>query len=221
MMKIAVACNTFDVFRTGRRDLLMDTLASIPREQCHSFTLLTCGSSDQTDMLVAELGGIVDNGGSKAWYGMQRCIEHALATEPDIVVLSADDIEYHPGWLSRLVSFWQAAPDNVKLASLFIENYDYPWATVNEAVEIGGERVLMRESVPGASWSFRARDVHLILPIPELSPGEDLARCRILRQQGYRLAQLDLATHAGERQSAWQNMSWAQHPPLDRQKWGL
>lgn len=222
-MKIAVAVNTFQVFATNRRDLLMDTLASIEPylDALHSFTLLTCGSSDQTDMLVHELGGIVDMGGSAAWYAMQRCIEHALASEPDIVVFSADDLVYHPGWLERLAAFWQAAPNDVKLTSLFIEDYDYPWATVHEALDIGGERALIRDSAPGASWSFRASDARLILPIPQVSPGEDLQRCAALRSQGHRMAQIDLCEHRGERRSAWTNMSWAHHPPLDRAKWGL
>lgn len=221
-MKVVIGLWAWNVYKFHRLPLLERTLASIERAE-HPYELipLTNGSTDATDKYIRQLGGIVDNGNSQIWYAMQRLVEAALERNPDLIVLSADDIEYVDGWLARLVSFVEAAPDDVKLTSQFIEAFDYPWAAVQEAVEYGGERALIRNSVPGASWAFRASDANLILPIPEKMPGEDLEVSARLRSQGYRLAQLDLGEHIGERQSCWQNMSWKHHPPLDRAKWGL
>lgn len=218
---ISVGLLTFNQFRTHRDGLFRNTLASIQAETHeHTLDIVTNGSTDRTDVVVRKLGGIVDNTNSAAWYGMERAIQTALSHAPDIVVLSADDLTYHAGWMDRLSAFWQAAPEDIVLASLFLEGV-WEWNTVTDAVDIGGQRVLIRTSLPSASWSFRARDVDKILPLERTSPGEDLALCRSLRANGYRLAALDLAEHSGARQSAWGNRSFEYEQPLDRQKWGI
>jgi hypothetical protein len=58
-------------------------------------------------------------------------------------------------------------------------------------------------------------------PLEHTTGGEDGAACRKLRENGYRLAALDLAEHIGEEQSAWGNMSYRRAKPLDREKWGI
>ena len=218
---ISVGLLTYNQFRTGRDALFRDTLASIEAEEHpHTLDIVTNGSTDRTDVVVRTLGGIVDNRNAAAWYGMELAISAALSHDPDIVVFSADDLAYHAGWMDALAAFWDAAPDDIVLATLFLEG-QFGWNTVTDALAIGPERVLIRESIPGASLSFRARDRSKILPLERIMPGEDLALCRKLRAQSYRLAALDLAEHAGREVSAWQNMSWTYEQPLDREKWGL
>lgn len=223
-MKVSCALLTWNQFRTGRHDLFKSTLYSLRSGFPYSLDVLTNGSTDRTDLEVLTLGGTVDNTNSACWYGMQRCIELALSHEPDIVVFSADDITYHPGWHERLIDFWQHAPDDIKLVSLFIEE-GWPWNTVREARDVGSERVLIRDSCPGASWSFRASDAHLVLPIPQQSPGEDHLVNQRIKDAGYVLGQLDLAEHSGARQSAWGNKSSFRPDtvPVEtiKAKWGI
>lgn len=219
-MRVDAAVLTFNVYRTDRLPFFEATVASIRAAGIEPL-VVTNGSSDQTDLLVRrQPRHLVDNGNSAAWYGMELAMRGVLETQPDIVVFSADDITYEPYWCERLIDFWQHAPADVKLATLFLEGV-WQWNTVTEAIDCGGERALIRNSVPGASWSFRASDVDLILPLPQIQPGEDLAVCERLRGQGYRLAALDLAAHEGARNSAWGNMSWTYEQPLDRKKWGV
>lgn len=224
-LKISAALLTWNQYRTGRHELFKSTLYSLRSGFPYSLDVLTNGSTDRTDLEVLTLGGTVDNTNSACWYGMQRCIELALSHEPDIVVFSADDITYKDGWHERLIDFWQHAPDDIKLASLFIEPEWTQWNRVTEAHDIGSERVLIRDSVPGASWSFRASDTHLVLPIPTISPGEDLEVSRRIRAAGYRLAQLDLASHDGEAVSAWGNRSHLRSDMIPahvvKAKWGI
>lgn len=218
---IGVGLLTYNQFRTKRHNFFRDTLASIDAEtHPHTLDIVTNGSTDRTDVVVRKLGGIVDNRNSAAWYGMERAINAALAHQPDIVVLSADDLAYQAGWMDALAAFWDAAPDDVVLAGCFLENC-WAWNTIVDTVEYGGVRALIRTSVPSASWTFRARDAALILPMERTSPGEDIACCRRLLAHGYRLAQLDLATHTGAFQSAWGNRSEDYAIPLDREKWGF
>jgi len=162
----------------------------------------------------------VDDGDTIIAYGMQRAIEAALDHEPDIVLFSADDITYVRDWLPRLVRFWQAAPDDVKLATLYLEP-EWDWNRPLGAADIGGERVLFRASVPGGCWSFRATDWPLIGPIPQKMPGEDLDICQRLRAARYRLAALDLGSHEGRHVSAWGNRSEDYAKPLNARAWGF
>lgn len=221
-MTIGVGVLTFNVLKTGRAGYLASTLSSI-RAAGIEPVVLTNGSVDQTDKLVRECPrGIVDNRNSAMWYGMTRAIEAVLAEDaPSVVVFSADDITYKDGWLERLERFWSAASDEIILAGLFLEDL-WNWNQIQRADDIGGERVLIRDSVPSATWSFRARDWPIIADaIPQRSPGEDLETCQKLRALGYELAQLDLATHAGMFQSAWGNRSQDYAKPLNRAEWGF
>lgn len=224
-MNIVPAVLTWDVHRTGRFEFLQRTLASIRAEGIEPL-LITNGSSDGTDKFVlAQPRGIVENSNPKMFWGATVAILAAIDAGADVVVLSADDIEYKPGWLSKLRAFWEAAPDNLVLAGGFLEPV-YPWAEIKGAVEYGGVRALVRDSVPSASWTFRARDWDIIKHRPTgtvypQSPGEDLETCKMLRALGKTLVQLDLAEHIGERQSSWSNESWKIAQPLDRKAWGF
>ena len=120
----------------------------------------------------------------------------------------------------KLAAFWQDAPEEVKLCSLILEPV-YPWNTIRGTLDAGGLRALLRDSVGGCSWSFRASDWPTIGPLPQVMPGEDLQICQKLVSQGYYLAALDLGEHVGEKVSAWLNESWKYAQPLDRARWGV
>src|SRR5690348_16569500 len=122
LMNISVGLLTYNQFLTGRQNLFQQTLASITAESFpHTLDIVTNGSTDRTDVVVRKLGGTVDNTNAAAWYGMELGIRLALAHDPDIVVLSADDLAYHPGWMEKLATFWDDAPDDIVLATLHIE----------------------------------------------------------------------------------------------------
>lgn len=219
-MRIAAAMLTWNMHATGRADMFATTYDSLVAGGPDAFTLVTNGSTDGTQDDVRRLGGIVDDTRSEIWYGVSVALHWALRQGCEIVLFSADDIRYLPDWRERLLSFWSDAPESLKLASLFLEP-EWDWNRPYAAADIGGERVLLRESAPGASWTFRARDWRHIGPVPMRSPGEDLLVCQRLRAAGCDIAQLELAEHIGEAASAWGNQSHLSARPLDRARWGL
>ena len=218
--RLSVAMLTFNIFKSQREQFFYRAWASLDDgEYPLTKRLITNGSTDGTQDLVASLGGIVDDTDTRICYGMQRGIEWAV-TQGDIVLFSADDMTYKPGWARRLMAFWNDAPDEVAIATLFLEDC-WPWNTVRGVLEAGGERALIRDSVPGGCWSFRAQDWLLIGPIPQVMPGEDHAIIQKLEAAGYIFAALDLAEHTGLEHSAWNNQSHTWSTPLDRARWGV
>jgi hypothetical protein len=219
-VRIAAAILTFDIYRTGREALFHTTLQSLSAGPPDALTVVTAGSTDGTETLVRDLGGIVDPSRSDIWFGETVAIEWCLQQAPDIVLFSNDDILYAPDWRPRLSAFWQAAPADVLLVSLIMEP-SWPWNTVYDARTIGSERVLLRENAPSAAWSFRARDWRRIGPIPQQKLGSDVTVSRRLRRRSFHLGQLELAQHLGEARSTYGNASWQSAQPLDRVRWGL
>lgn len=212
-MNVAVAVLTFN-----RLHLLKRTLTSMNAAPGHPFRrVVVDGGSDSPEQraFVASLPGSYQFP-SKVSVGrsMNMAIDLAEATKPEIIVFSADDYEYRPDWLAKLVRFWKAAPNDIGLATLNWEP-DYAWNTVLDHTVIGAQQVLIRNTVPGSSWSFRAKDWKWIIgPMEDRTGGEDLTVCRSLQASGYRLAALDLTNHIGERESAWGNQSWRLANPL-------
>lgn len=212
-MKVAVAVLTFN-----RLGLLRRTLASLDagaEGMAFDQVVVDGGSSDQDQRDYVstlphyyQFANQVTVGAS-----MSKAIELALRFGPDIVVFTADDYDFRSDWLSRLVSFWQAAPAEVALCCLNWEP-SYPWNAVEQDLVIGGQRALIRASVPGSSWSFRAADWPAIGPIADKTGGEDHEVNQRLRAAGRWLAALDLTLHTGERVSAWGNQSWKIARPL-------
>ena len=212
-LTVCVAVLTFNRFH-----LLRQTLASMDAAPGYAFrrVLVDGGSSDdqQRAWVAHQPDSYVFEGKVSVGHSMNTAIDLAVGTGAGLIVFSADDYEYRPGWLARLVNFWQAAPADVGLAALNWEP-DYPWNTVLEEVVIGGERTLMRATLPGSSWSFPVPYWRQIVgPLEDRTGGEDLAVCRSLLAGGYRLAALDLTEHIGERESAWGNKSWERAQPL-------
>lgn len=217
-MKIGVGLLTFDHIRTGRSQDFHRTLDSISRERPDQLVVLTNGSTDGTERVVEEMGGIVDDTDSRIFYGNTRLIEELR--DNDLIILSADDLEYKEGWLERVASFMEVAPPHLALASAYLEPI-WAWNTPRRTVTYGGQKALIRDSVCGSSWIFRSEDWDWIGPFPEQMPGEDLIVCQKLAHLGKKMAALDLSEHIGEERSAWGNQSHLTAEPFDREKWGL
>lgn len=222
-MYVSVGMLIWDIYRTGRVDYCRRTLSSLALGgEPFNLNIVTNGSTDGTNELVERLGGTVfdESYPNAMWFGWEQAMLKAAEDESDIIVFTADDIEYQPGWIQKLRDFWDNAPDDIKVLTLFLE-MDWAWNTIRERVEYGGVPALIRDSCPSASWSFRRKDLDLMVPVPQQSPGEDHAVIGRLRDQGYRVAQCNLAEHIGEKNSAWGNKSWEYGKPVDRELWNI
>ena len=150
----------------------------------------------------------------------------ALVDRPagDIVVLSDDDVNWSILAARTLTRFWAAAPDDLAILSCLLEP-DWPWNKPVGLIECGGVKALERASAPAAAWTFRLRDWDKIGPLKESldGDGEDFDACKRLRAAGYRVAQIDLATHIGDGYSLLGNdeARGTAGRPLDLEKWGL
>lgn len=209
IMTVAVGLLTFNRFHLLRHTLESIEGAGYPFD----LELVDGGSANPAQRaFVGGCGGVclsIPTVGESMNVVIGRCLEHG----PDVVVFSADDYAYRPGWLRRLMAFWRAAPADIVLASLNWEP-SYAWNQVSEVLDVADETALIRASAPGSSWSFRADDWRMIGPIASKTGGEDLEVCARLRANGFRLAALDLSEHIGERESAWGNQSWTVAQPL-------
>lgn len=209
-LSVAVGVLTFNRFH-----LLQRTLASLRANAGFPFDLVLVdgGSASPAQREYVQAQGGECLAIPTVGESMNVVVDRCLGFEPDLVIFSADDYEYKPRWLARLVAFWQAAPADVALCSLNWEPA-YSWNQVLDVVQVAGERALLRATVPGSSWSFWAADWPRIGPLPHVTGGEDLAVCRLLQTAGRRLAALDLSDHIGARESAWGNRSWTVAKPL-------
>lgn len=218
-LRLAIALLTWN-----RKALFECTYNSLRRPAIWPFTwhIVDQGSTDGTAELVKTYGGLINQDGNRTiGHGMNLVIGAALQTKPDIVLFTADDYEYKTRALNRLMAFWQNAPTDVAIVSCNLEP-DYPWNQPQGVIEAGGQRALIRATVPGSNWSFRATDWPIIGPIREATgDGEDLEVCHRLTAAGYKLCALDLCNHIGEHLSTWGNRSWQNALPLDRVKWGI
>lgn len=141
-------------------------------------------------------------------------------------VWSDDDMVWSEGSEAKLLRFWSAArSSDIAIVAGLLEPV-WHWNTPREAVEHGGVRVLVRDSAPGAAWTFgNPRFIDLGCGhTPELWRfGYDYESCRILRERGVKVAQIDLAEHVGWGFSTHGNDAneHVDGRPLDRDKWGV
>lgn len=232
-MKVAVVVRTWNVVEHHREALLLRTLDSIQHAGHEATYLLLDNGSDDTTVDYLRLercaGTIGDFqllrrstsspfGRGKPGLGVNAAVAAALHTGPDLVCFSDDDVEWASGWLRPVVQFFERAPGDVVLLSGLMEPV-WEWNGPTGVVEAGGVRALVRDSVPGASWMFRAEDWAKIGPVAE-DRTHDVAGCKRLRQHGYRMAALDLAEHIGYAQSTLGN-TVASGKPVDREEWGI
>lgn len=217
-MKVAAAVLTFNPVRNGRLGLLADALRTLKAEADEVY-LIDNGSTDGFDWKVSYRNTGASTT-SAAGTNLQARV--LAATDADVCVLSDDDMCWAPGWRTRLEAWWLAAPDDVWLTGCHIEP-DFPWNTIDDdAVTFGGVRGLWRQSTGAASWSYRRTRHHDIFPIPQALQGHgDVPACERIRSEGGRIAQIDLATHAGHGCSTWGNRTvelygWDTGPALER-----
>lgn len=228
---IHVGVLTYNVIRSLRDELLEQTLDSVERAfqpVGARLYLLDNGSDDGSDHDLATPGWFYHRrpGATSTTPGAGRNALMALmAPEPDdIVVLSDDDILWHPCAGASLRMFWDDPDNRITLASGLLEP-EYPWSKPIEAVTVGGLTGLIRPSLPAAAWTFRARDWDKIGPLKETveGDGEDFAACKKLWRDGALLLALDLCTHIGEGYSQMGNDEARRFGgrPIDRSDWGL
>jgi len=138
-------------------------------------------------------------------------------------VWSDDDMLWRPGAEEKLRLFWAEAPKSIAIVSGLLEPV-WHWNTPRETVEYGGVRALVRDSAPGAAWTFGRT---CPIPIPCRSElhdfGCDYESCKLLRSRGFKVAQMDLADHIGWGYSTHGNDAneHVDGRPLDREKWGV
>jgi hypothetical protein len=135
----------------------------------------------------------------------------------DVVVLSDDDMEWKVGASEVIEAIWNNPSDKLVIVCGLLEPV-WHWNTPRRTQECGGVNVLVRDSCPGAAWTFRWKDEEKIFPV-KADFGYDVDTCRRLVAEGYEVAQVDLAEHAGWGASTHGNEALAAGQPLDRDKW--
>lgn len=219
-MKLAACVLTYRAISTGRLDLLRDTLSGL--KEAGQVFLLDNGSDDGSADLVASWGGVVNKGPlHTSGHGTNMAARILAATDADLCVLSDDDMAWPEGWADKLTAWWSDAPDDLWLTGCHLEP-DFPWNEITGTAEYGGQRGLIRTSTGAASWSYRRSSTGQIFPIPQQVQGwGDVPACDRIAELGGRIAQLDLAEHAGQGMSTWGNKSeqkygWELEPVRER-----
>lgn len=246
-MHVAVGITTFNPISNMRFDLLEETVDSVVTAfGAGSVVLLDNGSTDGSTAALRERSDvrvIVRGAAENTTPGAGRNVlyRHLRAMEPDICVFSDDDMRWLPGARERIESFWRGQPPySVAAGSIMILGGllepVYPWNTPRARVESGGVSAVIRDSTPGAAWSFRPpmpRHDHLVEMgiVPDDGQcdtfypgfGYDYEHCRALGRVGLRVAQCDLAEHLGWEASTHGNeaIEDVRTKPLDRARWGV
>lgn len=168
--------------------------------------------------------------------GHEAVVDHGLAGGeepvdhlPRYYVWSDDDMEWREGAQAKLTHFWSDPPEGVRIVSGLLEPV-WHWNTPRRTVEGGGVKVLVRDSAPGAAWTFQRPPFNLLRPGTVKEQGDELWRfgydyelSKMLREQGVEVAQIDLAEHRGWGASTHGNeaIEAPETKPLDRDKWGV
>jgi GT2 family glycosyltransferase len=221
-LRVAVGVLTHNVYKHDRFDLLRNTLKSLQQTEvpfdCY---VVDNHSTDGTEAYVEALGGhLCRDAVFTCGHGMNVTMQILADSGADLCVFSNDDIEWHEGYLEKLTAFWSEAPDDLLVCSGHLEPV-YFWNTPRHPITCGGVTALVRDTAPGGTWTFRVKDWPTIGPVPETHGEDDVPTCYRLTQQGYLVAQMDVATHVGEDASTWGNGSYLHAQPLDRKQWGL
>lgn len=215
-MRVAAVVLTYNQIASERRDLFQQTLDSLlaTRDPHVALSLFVVDNSsdDGTDKIVAELGGYCSTDGiTTCGHGTNLAARVGVGAGADLVVLSDDDMVWRPGWLEQLRAWWSRSPADIILTGCHLEP-EFPWNEISAAATYGKVRGLIRRSTGAASWSFRPNAWKLIGPIPEQQQGVgDVPACHRLVERGLRIAQLDLADHAGIGRSSWGNKTEAMY----------
>lgn len=225
-MKVAAAILTYNHISTGRESLFEETFASIQqigddRNIEFQLYIVDNGSTDGTEFKVRELGGFCSQASNTtSGHGTNLCARVLGSSGADLNVLSDDDMAWRDGWCADLIDWYAELPPDVVLTGCHLEP-EFPWNEVRGTIDSGGRTGLVRASTGAASWSFRNGDWPKIGPVPQQVQGwGDVPACERVWSRGLRIAQIDLAEHAGQFASTWGNPPNA-NVSLDREKWGL
>lgn len=203
-MRVVACVLTFNPTRYDRLDLLRETVASL--READEVWVVDNGSTDGTDWTGLPVKHHNLSGLTTSGMGTNLCARVCLGAAADLCVLSDDDMHWRSGWRETLEAWWTAAPDDLALTGCHLEA-DYPWNTRNGTLTCGETAGVLRVSTGAASWTFPADRWPSIGPIPQQVQGSgDVPACERLHDRGYRIAQLDLAEHRGEK-SIWGNQT--------------
>lgn len=219
-MKIAAGILCWNQTKNEREGLFDDCYKSLKEADPDILVVADNGSTDGT----AERIGSLPEGicfprlagfphANTCGYGMNKLAATLLTHEPDLIVLSNDDIVWQADSMQRLRNLWAEIPEDVKIISGLVEpTFRHPkateaWNYPYGVSECAGERVMMRKSVPGGAWTFRAEDFPLIFPVSTFKGVDDVPACHRLNEKHLGTGAVDLATHAGADRSTWGNGS--------------
>jgi hypothetical protein len=232
-MKFAVAVMTHNPVAGLRQSLLDDTIISVDMAFPKAHKLLfDNGSTDDSREYLVETASAVrwtfdsyqpEDGNHTPGRGRNWIRHHLLALRSDqrwdfdVVVLSDDDMEWKVGASEVIEAIWSNPSEKLVIVCGLLEPV-WHWNTPRRTQECGGVNVLVRDSCPGAAWTFRWKDEEKIFPV-KADFGYDVDTCRRLVAEGYEVAQVDLAEHAGWGASTHGNEALAAGQPLDRDRW--
>ena len=229
-MKIAVGILTCNARSGGRIGLLEQTIKSLS-VAFPSALLLLYENGGNPGIITSPCykTGVVEVGWGNGKPGAGRnrlltCIESfdlCVRYGVDLVVMSDDDMRWHEDAAERICGFWSGdnLPKDVVLLGGLWEP-EWAWNRPLSVVESGGQKALVRESVPAAAWSFPFSKRYAIFPLAEVASGEDVMACERTRATGHRVAAMDLADHIGRGFSLTGNNP-PKGTPIDRGAWGL
>jgi glycosyltransferase involved in cell wall biosynthesis len=218
-MKVAVGILCWNQEDTGRVDLFDQCLKSIKEAAPAHLIVMDNGSTDGTAARIAEMpeGVTVPKiagfpHGNTCGYGMNKLARTLVNTDADIIVMSNDDIVWEPDAFDRLCAVWAEASEQAAIISGLVEPTfslpnQAPWNEVLGVLEVAGENLWVRRSVPGGAWSFRREMVDSIFPVSTFKGVDDVPACHRLIENDFLVGAVDVASHAGIASSTWNNGS--------------
>jgi len=206
-VKVAAVVLTYRAVSTGRVGLLRSCVESL--READYLQVVDNGSTDGTRELVKEWGGVSHDAPiHTSGHGNNLAARVARGSGADLYVFSDDDMYWRPGWRERLEAWWSEAPADLAMTGCHIEP-DFWWNKITDRVVCGGVPGLVRSSTGGASWSMPADRFDVFFGpcgIWQQNQGYgDVMACDRVYGRGYRIGQIDLATHKGQGMSTWGN----------------
>jgi glycosyltransferase involved in cell wall biosynthesis len=207
-VKVAAVILTYQQLTNERTDLFDATAESLAAE-ADRVAVVDNGSIDETPARLKSKWGfpifINRSNNHNCGRGTNLCARVAMGVEPDICVLSDDDILWRPGWREQLEAWWTAHED-ITLTGCHLEPI-FPWNQILGKIP-GTPPGLSRRSTGAATWSFQPKDYYRIFPIPEQKQGwGDVPACHRLIENECHIAQIDIAEHIGHGRSSWGNVT--------------
>lgn len=214
-MKIAIGVMTHNPLASGRMELVERTLKSIAKAFPSVNPLLF--DNDSTDesrgrlndlatplgfttyitdaALVPRRSNVTPGAGRHyMWKALEPWYQERNPDAADVIVFSDDDMEWKEGAEDKLVQVWSQAPADIAIISGLLEP---AVGTTPKSIACGLTDVFVRDTCRGKAWSFRTADWGLISRNISRTHDYDHHACVALREDGYRVAQIDLAKHLG------------------------